>query len=498
MHRVLILNLFPSLLPIGHERDSVRRPPVVTLAIIACCTVVLVLCQIVSAPSRAEKGAISQRVDALLQFWESHPTLEPSAWDEYLLDRLPGEQARRLLEFEPQTLPEGQEPDLQSQGHLEDLAGFVVEALPEDPRDSWGFSTEDPSPLTAVTHMFLHADWWHLLGNMLFLWICGVLLEDAWGRGVFLGLYLMAGLICVLPDLLRDDPVTSIGASGAIAGVMGAFAVRFWNVRLRVAVMMGILTRTVWVSSWVMLLLWLVTNIAGIADELNGETNTAHMAHVAGFAFGAAVALALRWTRLEERHLASAVEAKSSRLVHRNLPVERAFEDFDRELHPVGRKRLTMAVARDADDVDAAVALWDAAAEKPGATERDAMVKAIQAELRSGQIENATDHWRELAARFPDASLEFMTLLRLGEGLVGRGYLQEGAEAMAKALAAADPGTPCPLLLRLAWAAAEIEPRVCARAAGAVMVCEVASPAERAEARALLDRAEASSVPVSG
>ena len=335
---------------------------------------------------------------------------------------------------------------------------------------------------------------------MLFLWVCGVLLEDVWGRGAFLGFYILAGLVSLGPNVwLRDEYVNSIGASGAISGVMGAFAVRFWNVRLRILVMVGILTRSLWVSSWIILLFWLANDIAGISAQLNGDTDTGHMTHVAGFAFGAVFALVMRRTHAEERFLAPVVDGKSMCPVLQKPHVERAFEDLDLSRPGSARKRLTRSLEKDRADVDAAVALWDAAlVAEEDATARGAMADAIREELRSGDMENAIGRWRELSATFPDASLDFTSLLRLGEALVARGYLQEGGEAMAKALSAASSATPPALLLRLAREAVEVEPQVCAQAAGLVLDREMASPADKAEARAMLERAEESSIRVSG
>jgi membrane associated rhomboid family serine protease len=138
--------------------------------------------------------------------------------------------------------------------------------------------------------MFLHGGWLHLGGNMLFLWVFGNNIEDRMGSGPYLGFYLLAGLAAAAAHIAvqPDSTVPVVGASGAVAGVMGAYLVLFPNVRIRsLFFFFFILFRDV-PAKW-LLGFWFVSQFF-----INPADGVAWVAHVGGFAFGALVALVLR------------------------------------------------------------------------------------------------------------------------------------------------------------------------------------------------------------
>src|SRR5207247_9669974 len=112
---------------------------------------------------------------------------------------------------------------------LERLSAKISDAAVTDPLQRWGLVPARIRPDALITHMFLHAGWLHLLGNLFILYLAGPYIEDVWGRPLFAGFYLVSGLVAALAFVLRypglDQPL--VGASGAIAGVMGAFLVRY-------------------------------------------------------------------------------------------------------------------------------------------------------------------------------------------------------------------------------------------------------------------------------
>jgi len=142
---------------------------------------------------------------------------------------------------------------------------------------------------TLVTYMFMHGGWAHLVGNMYFLWVFGDNVEDRLGRGRFLLLYLTAGVVAGLCFAVfepnKDLPV--VGASGAISGVMAAYAVLFPRTRL---ISLILFFRVRWRAS-VYLAGWLLLQIIGL--EL-GQRGIAWWAHIGGFVVGAAFALGMR------------------------------------------------------------------------------------------------------------------------------------------------------------------------------------------------------------
>ena len=150
-----------------------------------------------------------------------------------------------------------------------------------------------PDMLTPFSYMFLHADWFHLAGNMLFLWVFGDNVEDALGHRRFLVFYLFCGALAALAFALLG-PVASesplIGASGAISGVVAAYLVLFPRVKVWVLVMMRIPLRlsAAWcLGGWV---LWQLAHLVlfGNADQV------AWLAHVGGLAAGVPAVIALK------------------------------------------------------------------------------------------------------------------------------------------------------------------------------------------------------------
>jgi membrane associated rhomboid family serine protease len=148
--------------------------------------------------------------------------------------------------------------------------------------------------LSILTAMFLHAGWLHLGGNMLFLWIFGDNVEDALGKLGFLVFYLLGGFAAVALQfaLAPNSTIPNVGASGAIAAVLGAYIVLYPRARILTAVFFFLITG-IELPATVVLGLWFVLQlfqgVSGLAAQVNG--GVAYWAHVGGFGFGAVVAL---------------------------------------------------------------------------------------------------------------------------------------------------------------------------------------------------------------
>jgi membrane associated rhomboid family serine protease len=151
---------------------------------------------------------------------------------------------------------------------------------------------------TLVTSQFLHAGWLHILGNMLFLWIFGNNIEDRLGLVLFLVFYLAAGVVAGLTQVMIDPTSTipTIGASGAIAGTLGAYLVLYPRARITSLVFLGFFYQLIDVPAVIVLLFWIALQLIdgfaslGVTDADGG---VAFFAHIGGFAFGAAVAFLL-------------------------------------------------------------------------------------------------------------------------------------------------------------------------------------------------------------
>jgi membrane associated rhomboid family serine protease len=144
-----------------------------------------------------------------------------------------------------------------------------------------------PTPiyLTLLSAMFMHGSWLHILGNMLYLWIFGDQIEHLLGRGRFVVFYLLCGLAASVAQILYspDGVVPSLGASGAIAGVLGAYMVKFPRNRVRVLVGRGLTT----MPALLVLGLWIVLQFfAQVGTPASEATGVAYMAHIGGFVAG--------------------------------------------------------------------------------------------------------------------------------------------------------------------------------------------------------------------
>jgi len=152
--------------------------------------------------------------------------------------------------------------------------------------------------ITIFTAMFMHGGWLHLLGNMLFLWIFGDNVEDRLGHIKFLLFYLLAGIAATLAQfaLAPHSTVPNVGASGAIAGVLGAYILMYPQSRVNVLLGSQIVAMPALVVLGMWILLQLFSGVGSIAhtDESANVGGVAYMAHIGGFAAGFLMAFLLR------------------------------------------------------------------------------------------------------------------------------------------------------------------------------------------------------------
>ena len=151
-----------------------------------------------------------------------------------------------------------------------------------------------PEPVTLVTYQFLHAGWWHLISNMLFLWVFADNVEDAYGHPAFAMLYLLCGIAAGLAHVLlmpfSDAPL--IGASGSVSGILGAYVVLFPRARVWILLFMRLPLRigALWVlGGW-----FLLQVFSYWMDRGNNQVSVAWRAHIGGFLAGLAITFAIK------------------------------------------------------------------------------------------------------------------------------------------------------------------------------------------------------------
>ena len=155
--------------------------------------------------------------------------------------------------------------------------------------------------LTIFTSMFMHAGWLHLGGNMLYLWIFGDNVEDRLGHGLYIIFYILCGIAATLAQFLftTQSSVPNVGASGAIAGVLGAYMLMFPRGRVNVLVGRGIVA----MSAVAVIGFWILIQIFSSIGEITASSQTgsgggvAYMAHIGGFVAGMLLTYLLGGTR---------------------------------------------------------------------------------------------------------------------------------------------------------------------------------------------------------
>jgi membrane associated rhomboid family serine protease len=246
-----------------HDENPVSRPALVTWAIIAACIAAFVL-------------------------WQPGPLAETEEDTVFYLENA----------AIPCELVEGRPLDLQEVAatfQLGDLRSCGVDDGRSEP-----FAPDKQVWLSVLTSMFLHGSLLHIGGNLLFLWVFGNNVEDVMGRVAFALFYVVGGVAATLAHVVLDvdSTVPVVGASGAIAAVMGAYLVLFPRARVKTLIF-ALLVFVVDLRAAVVLVFWFVLQFFTDPNE-----GVAWAAHVGGFAFGAVVGLALRAAGLPRRQLA--------------------------------------------------------------------------------------------------------------------------------------------------------------------------------------------------
>ncbi|SPF35174.1 Rhomboid family protein [Candidatus Sulfotelmatobacter kueseliae] len=147
--------------------------------------------------------------------------------------------------------------------------------------------------ITILTAMFMHGSWSHIIGNMIFLWAFAPEIEDAMGRGRYLVFYLLGGLVAMLAQVLADphSTVPNLGASGAIAAVMGAFLVTYPTDQIRTLLFIFVFARIRFIPAALLIGFWFLTQLFQAGTVAHVQTGgVAYLAHIGGFIFGVATA----------------------------------------------------------------------------------------------------------------------------------------------------------------------------------------------------------------
>lgn len=309
------------IIPIGHEK-TVRRFPWVAIFIILTNTIIF----FVSWP------VMIHQINKIEELREEKFVLERNrSLGHYLYDA------------EEQIVLAEDDPDYERWSEIErELEHAEANLL----YNKYGYTPSNFRWYTLFTSLFFHAGIFHLIGNMWFLYLVGASIEDIWGRRYFLILYLGSGVLaCLLHgSIYSTSGVPVIGASGAIAGLMGAFMIRNYKIRMKFFYFFLIfiypLYGTFYLPAYVALGGWFVMQLLFGTMLLGTAAGVAYWAHVGGFLVGVVVAILFKTQKFEETHIAPKIE--------RDLEAVR--------LHP---HLLQAFAARDRGNLDAASGLLE-------------------------------------------------------------------------------------------------------------------------------------------
>jgi len=455
------------IIPIGHEHTTVRRLPWVTFAIMAICFAAFFM-TLMSDASMSERQAM-KRLQEAGEYWFEHSYLEPGDRLKQALSegvRIDQQDAHiEFLRFGSGTeRPSDRALISQQQAELDRMVDEAFETVSESPYFRWGLIPAHFSFVALFTHMFMHGGWIHLLGNMFFLYLAGPFIEDVWGRPIYISFYLLSGIIAALMFSVRYPTLEGplIGASGAVAGVMGAFLIRYWKTKIRFFYWFGFIFRgTFSAPAWLMLPLWLLRELTfaqamDVVARDSGGGGVAHWAHVWGFAFGMVVAVGMSHFKVEQKYLHKAIESKITLLDQSSLEEAMAARQDGR--HDEALTKLREEVRRSPSNLDAIMAYWSVAVDMRAPEEAvPAVLRLIRDGVKRGEPELVFSYWEDLREHVPDARVEPVLAFRVAEMLGSANRTGEEVDALHVAFASSDPSTAAGLLLKIARAAHELE-----------------------------------------
>src|SRR5579862_648417 len=302
------------LLPIGHDQGELRRWPILTFCILGLC----VLLQFMpSGISHEKMRAADDAFDESLKYYVEHPEITPDpllrAVALRYAARLGGDEGQALRAKIEHPPPRSPLSELRQES-LDRKTQIWLEVMRKQTSWQWGYIPGQSDALRLITHMFLHADFMHLFFNMLFLYIMAPFIEDQWGRPLFVGFYISAGVVGALMFSWHspDAAAPLVGASGAIAGVMGAFLVRFPRASIKFLRLFP--PGTFQAPAWVFLPLWFAGQLLSARMQAIGmptsSATVAYWAHVYGFGFGLLAGLVMWMFKVEDRYVQPAIAAQ--------------------------------------------------------------------------------------------------------------------------------------------------------------------------------------------
>ena len=388
------------LIPLRHENMRGRRWPIVTFGIIALNVAIFLATH---AAIDRQEPALGQAKVHLILLAATHPELKiaepaqtfvssiqnknPDLWKEA---RNPSRSVFDTWDAKIRM----QDDSYALQQEMDSLGDDYAKLSKTSILGKYAFVPAHQTFLGLIAANFLHGGWLHLIGNMWFLWLAGAVLEDTWGRVVYPVFYMIAGILAFQVHAMVNvgSFTPTIGASGAIAGLMGAFLVRFPTTKIEMGYLLFFRFYKFKMAAYWLLPLWLLTEI--LSGTVSGQSSgVAHWAHVGGFAFGALIAVAVQKTGLEQM-AEKGIQEKISWVSHPLLAD--ASEQVEKKEFELAAASLQKLLLEKPDSIDAYRMLQRIYWQKSDLpAQRDALAKLLALEMKANDSEGALQAFQD-------------------------------------------------------------------------------------------------------
>lgn len=416
------------LIPIGRDEAEIRRHAWISYVIIALNVLGFVM--VMGAERESRTAALNADFRNALVYLDRRPYLQtPPSLEEILSNQFVYYFRRQHASA---VVPPGTNV-AREQRTMNQLAAKAVDAYRQMPRVRFGYVPAAGGLTPLITSMFIHAGLLHLIGNLLFFFLSGPFVEDVFGRPLFTFLYVTGGIAASLTYAVQHPTGTIplVGASGAIAAVMGAYLVRFLKSKVEF-LFISFFFRPVrfFLPAFVVLPLWFLQQLFEMQTE--GGSSVAFSAHVGGFVYGFAIALIVKLMSFEEKFVNPVVEKETTWQMDERIA--RAIAEGEPGAYDAYvTAQLNRHIAEKQNDL-AADLIRDVTAD-PGAVLPKFLPRAASFAERSGDREWALSLYERMYDADPDAPAAVGSLVKIGTLLRLRGDTTAAREAFAKARA---------------------------------------------------------------
>jgi membrane associated rhomboid family serine protease len=417
-------------IPLGLDEAETRRTPWVSLVLIAINVLVFAVVSLGGQQAEVEQN-VQARGKEVVRYLREHPYLElPAPLDRRVSDaeRQQLESARKAI-VRAGRMPADWEVQKQ-QEHFDEMVADLFAQIRSSPIHRCGLIPAHPDALHFLTSMFMHGGWLHLIGNMFFLYLTGFFVEDAYGRILYPILYILSGVAAAAVQIIHSpgSETPMVGASGAIAGIMGAFLVRY--ARRRIVFLwipfffIPVFVRRIRVPAFVYLPFWFFGQV--FISEMAGDSGVAVWAHIGGFVFGFLTALLIAVFGIETKYIDPAIERQVGG--SENTGLLRAVEAGARGDLAEARRATGQVLREDPGNLDALRYAYTVAlsSNDPGEIGRHAS-RLLDAYIAAGENDPAAYLVKEAVTAVPEG-LSARFLLRAGDFMARRGDARQALE----------------------------------------------------------------------